>query len=85
MYTYNACMYTLYTHTLYVYILYRSVSLLIQAPDKTPQTWGGRVVLMSHGWFMLICIASYTANMASFLTTSNLSPALTSWSQVTCC
>jgi hypothetical protein len=52
--------------------LYWSLTLLIQIPDKAPCTWGGKVVLIAHGWFMLICVASYTANLANFLTTSNM-------------
>jgi len=45
-------------------------------------TWGGKVVLMAHGWFMLIVLASYTANLANFLTTANMSPTLRAWSEV---
>jgi hypothetical protein len=37
---------------------------------------------MAHGWFMLIVMASYTANLANFLTTSNMAERLSSWTQV---
>ena len=62
--------------------LYWAVSVLIQTPDKAPCTWGGKVTLMAHGWFMLIVMASYTANLANFLTTSNMAERLSSWTQV---
>ena len=54
--------------------LYWSVTLLLQTPDKAPRTWGGKMVLVAHGWFMLIVIASYTANLASFLTAAEAVP-----------
>jgi ABC-type amino acid transport substrate-binding protein len=62
--------------------LYWSVTLLLQTPDKAPRTWGGKMVLVAHGWFMLIVIASYTANLASFLTAAEAVPILNSWSDV---
>jgi hypothetical protein len=40
------------------------------------------VVLMAHGWFMLIVLASYTANLANFLTSANMAPTLGSWAEV---
>jgi len=62
--------------------VYWSMTLLVQTPDKAPCTWGGKIVLMAHGWFMLIVLASYTANLANFLTTENMAPTLSSWSEV---
>lgn len=40
------------------------------------------MVLVAHGWFMLIVIASYTANLASFLTAAEAVPILNSWNDV---
>ena len=62
--------------------LYWSITLLLQTPDKAPRTWGGKMVLVAHGWFMLIVIASYTANLASFLTAAEATPILNSWSDI---
>jgi hypothetical protein len=62
--------------------LYWSVTLLLQTPDKAPRTWGGKMVLVAHGWFMLIVIASYTANLASFLTAAEAVPILDSWADI---
>ena len=62
--------------------MYWSITLLLQTPDKAPRTWGGKMVLVAHGWFMLIIIASYTANLASFLTAAEPVPILDSWQDV---
>jgi len=62
--------------------LYWSITLLLQNPDKAPRTWGGKLVMMAHGWFMLIIVASYTANLASFLTASFTVPAISDWNTV---
>jgi hypothetical protein len=35
-----------------------------------------QVVMIAHGWFMLILVASYTANLANFLVNSTLEPIL---------
>jgi len=62
--------------------LYWSVTVLLQTAEKAPRTWGGKMVLVAHGWFMLILIASYTANLASFLTAAEAVPILSSWSDI---
>mmetsp|Transcript_28763 Transcript_28763/g.45119 ORF Transcript_28763/g.45119 Transcript_28763/m.45119 type:complete len:592 (+) Transcript_28763:165-1940(+) len=62
---------------------YLSFSALTCTLDKGPKSWGGKLVMLGHGWFMLIIIASYTANLATFLTTSALSPSITGWNDVT--
>ena len=78
--------------------LYWSFTLLLQNPDKAPRTWGGKLVMMAHGWFMLIIVASCTrssyliesmtlnytdtANLASFLTASFSVPGISDWSSV---
>jgi len=49
---------------------------------QVPRTWGGKLVLTAHGWFILIVIASYTANLASFLTAGEAVPVLSSWNDV---
>jgi len=64
-------------------VMYFSVSLLTCTLDKSPRTWGGKCVMLGHGWFMLILIASYTANLASFLTANALSPKITGWDSIT--
>ena len=48
--------------------LYLSLSALTCTLDKGPKSWGGKIVMLGHGWFMLIIISAYTANLASFLT-----------------
>jgi len=63
--------------------LYWSLSALTCTLDKAPKTWGGKLAMLAHGWFMLIIIASYTANLASFLTTNALVPSITGWPDVT--
>lgn len=50
---------------------------------QAPRTWAGKVVMLAHGWFFLIIIASYTANLASVLTTASLAPSITSWNDIT--
>ena len=47
--------------------------------DKAPRTAGGKLVMSSHGFFILIILASYTANLASFLTTATISPPFSGW------
>ena len=62
--------------------IYWSASALTQTLDKAPMTWGGKVIMLAHGWFMLIIIASYTANLAAALTASSLAPSINSWSDL---
>jgi ABC-type amino acid transport substrate-binding protein len=62
---------------------YLSVSTLTCTLDKAPHSWGGKIVMIGHGWFMLVIISSYTANLASFLTLSSSSPAISSWADIT--
>mmetsp|Transcript_11455 Transcript_11455/g.28482 ORF Transcript_11455/g.28482 Transcript_11455/m.28482 type:complete len:559 (-) Transcript_11455:106-1782(-) len=62
--------------------VYWSISALTCTLDKAPKTWGGKVVMLGHGWFMLIIISAYTANLASFLTVSAQTPTITSFTQV---
>ena len=56
--------------------VYWSFGAVTGMVDKTPRSWGGRIALTGHGWFMMILLASYTANLASFLTTEGLSPVI---------
>mmetsp|Transcript_30434 Transcript_30434/g.73402 ORF Transcript_30434/g.73402 Transcript_30434/m.73402 type:complete len:529 (-) Transcript_30434:236-1822(-) len=62
--------------------VYWSISALTCTLDKAPKTWGGKVVMLGHGWFMLIIIAAYTANLASFLTVTAQSPTIQSFQDV---
>ncbi|EKX47525.1 hypothetical protein GUITHDRAFT_137310 [Guillardia theta CCMP2712] len=39
---------------------YWSITVLLQIVDKSPRTWGAKMLMMAHGWFMLIVVASYT-------------------------
>mmetsp|Transcript_22670 Transcript_22670/g.55980 ORF Transcript_22670/g.55980 Transcript_22670/m.55980 type:complete len:466 (-) Transcript_22670:92-1489(-) len=63
--------------------LYWSLSAFTTTLDKAPKTWGGKLMMLGHGWFMLIILASYTANLASFLTTASLAPSINGWSDLT--
>ena len=47
--------------------------------DKAPRTAAGKLVMAAHGFFMLIILASYTANLASFLTNTAVTPPFTGW------
>jgi ABC-type amino acid transport substrate-binding protein len=62
--------------------IYWSATGFIQTLDKKPYTWGGRVVMMAHGWFCLIAVASYTANLAAFLTSEVGDSSIGSWADV---
>lgn len=63
--------------------LYWSVSALTGTLDKAPRTWAGKIVMLAHGWFFLIIVASYTANLASVLTAASIAPSIQSWNDVT--
>jgi len=62
---------------------YWSITVLLQITDKSPRTWGAKMLMMAHGWFMLIVVASYTATLASFLTTAQLAASISGWSDIT--
>ena len=59
--------------------LYWSLTTFTTLVDKAPRTVGGKIVMFGHGFFMLIILASYTANLASFLTTSAVIPPFSGW------
>ena len=59
--------------------LYWSLTTFTTLVDKAPRTVGGKIVMFGHGFFMLIILASYTANLASFLTTSAVTPPFSGW------
>eukprot|EP00286_Rhodomonas_abbreviata_P026717 CAMPEP_0181313764 /NCGR_PEP_ID=MMETSP1101-20121128/14430_1 /TAXON_ID=46948 /ORGANISM="Rhodomonas abbreviata, Strain Caron Lab Isolate" /LENGTH=464 /DNA_ID=CAMNT_0023420755 /DNA_START=94 /DNA_END=1484 /DNA_ORIENTATION=+ len=63
--------------------LYMACTFMLGTADKAPKTWGGKMALLAHGWFMLIIIASYTANLASFLVMGALTPSVSGWADVT--
>jgi len=50
------------THSLYLALLQ-----VTGAGGFTPMTWHGRILLASWAWYILLFIATYTANLASFL------------------
>jgi len=50
--------------------------------DKGPKSWGGKIVMLGHGWFMLIIISAYTANLASFLTIQGQVTTVSSFSEL---
>lgn len=50
------------THSLYLALLQ-----VTGAGGFTPVTWHGRILLASWAWYILLFIATYTANLASFL------------------
>jgi hypothetical protein len=47
--------------------------------DKAPRTPGGKCIMMGHGFYMLIMISSYTANLASVLSHKKPSLDFTGW------
>jgi len=47
--------------------------------DKAPRSPGGKLVMMGHGFYMLIMISSYTANLASVLSQKDVSLDFTGW------
>ncbi len=47
--------------------IYWSITIGLQTPDKAPRTWGGKMVLVAHGWFMLIIVASYTVSPLKYV------------------
>ena len=58
---------------------YWSCTVFAGVIDKAPRTLGGKLVITAHGFFMLIILASYTANLASFLTNSDVAPPISGW------
>jgi ABC-type amino acid transport substrate-binding protein len=47
--------------------------------DKAPKSGAGKIVVMCQGFFMVVILASYTANLASSLTVSAIQPPFTGW------
>ena len=47
--------------------------------DKAPKTPAGKVLMMAQGFYMVVLLASYTANLASALTVSAIQPLFTGW------
>ena len=62
--------------------LYWSSSIFTGTEDKKPRSWGGKVIIMGHAFFMLILVASYTANLASFMTNIENAPKIESWTDL---
>ena len=62
--------------------LYWSSSIFTGTEDKKPRSWGGKVIIMGHAFFMLILVASYTANLASFMTNVENAPKVESWTDL---
>ena len=58
---------------------YWSCTVFTCVIDKAPRTLGAKLVMNAHGFFMLIILASYTANLASFLTNSDVAPSISGW------
>ena len=55
---------------------------MMQGYVRTPASAAGRIVVISHWAMCIIVYATYTAQLASFLTATNLSPLLNSVQQV---
>jgi ABC-type amino acid transport substrate-binding protein len=47
--------------------------------DKAPRTPGGKFTMLGHGFYMLIMISSYVANLASVLSQRDTSMDLSGW------
>ncbi|XP_062588597.1 ionotropic receptor 25a-like [Saccostrea cucullata] len=47
-------------------------SITIYGPDKTPGTFAGRVLVIGFWFFCQIMMATYTANLAAFMTSKRL-------------
>jgi hypothetical protein len=58
---------------------YWSCTVFTCVIDKAPRTLGAKLVMNAYGFFMLIILASYTSNLASFLTNSDVSPSISGW------
>ena len=46
--------------------LYHVFLQLTGGSALSPKSWQGKVLMVSWAWFVLLCIAAYTANLASF-------------------
>ena len=55
---------------------------MMQGYVRTPVSAAGRIVVISHWAMCIIVYATYTAQLASFLTATNVSPLLSSVEQV---
>ncbi len=62
--------------------IYYACSAFLGILDKDPKTWAGKLILLAHGWFVLIVMASYTANLAAFLTASLSYSGISSWADI---
>lgn len=45
----------------------------VQMPQPRSRSWAVRLVVLAYGAFCVIILSSYTANLAAFLTASQLS------------
>ena len=59
--------------------LYWTFTTLTTYVHQTPKTPAGKIVLMAQGFYMVVIIASYTANLASALTVSVIEPKYSGW------
>ena len=59
--------------------MYWSFSVYTTFIDKAPRTWGGKLVMLGHGFYMLIMISSYVANLASVLSQRDTSMDFSGW------
>ena len=58
---------------------------MMQGYVRTPASAAGRIVVISHWAMCIIVYATYTAQLASFLTATNVTPLLDSVEQVSSC
>ena len=58
---------------------YWSFTTLTSYVHKTPRTPAGKIVMMAQGFYMVVMLASYTANLASALTVSAIEPRFSGW------
>jgi hypothetical protein len=63
--------------------IYFSFTVFTGVAHINPKTPGGKLVLLAQGWFVVIIISSYTANLASALTNSDYKSPINKWSDIT--
>jgi ABC-type amino acid transport substrate-binding protein len=63
--------------------IYWSCSTFTATMHMAPRSWAGKLVMIAHGFFLVIIINSYVANLASVLTATTLAPTIAGWPDIT--
>ena len=63
--------------------VYWAFSVMLATMHMAPRSWSGKLVMLGHGFFTVIIINSYIANLASVLTTVSLQPTINGWPDIT--